>query len=252
VLCGERTVPGVNYVRERRVSSITREVTDYLVVGLLGGTVGLGELVSRYRLHAGFVMRHYITYIYVGINIAASIGALVLIHTFDWTFGVESGGDAVRATQVLVASFGAMALLRSALFVVRIGDQDVAVGPGAFLTGLAETADAALAQRIDLNEIATRARFARLALHISWDRAKLTLPVYTLALIRNVAADAQSELADQVQKLDQSNLDDHAKVATLGLTLINLVGPKVFAVAIDLAEAELELDAPTPSATRGS
>jgi len=229
--------PGV--ARLRHIASIGGMV-DYLIVSLLGGVVGLGELVSRYRNYTGFVLLNYITYIYVGINVAASIGALTLIHAFDWTFGVDSGPEAVRTTQVLVASFGAMALLRSALFVVRIGDQDVQVGPAAFLTGLAETADNALARRIDMRNIATRAKFARLARDLSWDRARMTLPVYVMALMQNVTPEEQQAVAEQVNRLDVSSLDEQGKVASLGLLLINVVGPEVFAIAIDLAQEDLE------------
>lgn len=109
-------------------------VLDYVAVALLGGLVGAGELSSRYRDAPGRALYTRPVLFYILLNIAASVIALALTHTFGWTFGASGKpGDAtVRWTQVLVAGIGAMALFRTSLFTVRAGDRDIAVGPGSF------------------------------------------------------------------------------------------------------------------------
>ena len=82
---------------------------DFILVAALGGVVGAGELVSRYRDAPTGALRSGAAAFYIFLNVAASLAALALIHAFGWTFGVTSGGAALRWTQVGVAGTGAMA-----------------------------------------------------------------------------------------------------------------------------------------------
>jgi hypothetical protein len=200
-------------------------VVDYIIVALLGGLVGLGELASRYREHPYFALMTLPAMVYIVVNMAASAGALALIDTFGWTFGIESG---TRTVQVLIASFGAMAFLRSALFVVRIGTEDIPVGPGAFLTSITETADAAVNRTVEAKKLWARADVARFTLTAgpdwTFDRVCKSLPIIALALKGDVTPDVQEELAHHVVQLREADISDSEKIVTLGLTLISLVG----------------------------
>ena len=84
---------------------------DYVAVALIGALVGFGELVARYRDAPGTALRNGAAALYVGINAAAALAALGLIHAFDWTFGAETP-DALQWTRVLVAGFGGHGDLR--------------------------------------------------------------------------------------------------------------------------------------------
>jgi hypothetical protein len=84
-------------------------VWRYELVALAGGSVGTAELLSRYRDAPTFVLLSAPGLTYITINALASVIALAVILTFDWSFGV-TGEDAIAATQLLMASFGAMAL----------------------------------------------------------------------------------------------------------------------------------------------
>ena len=96
--------------------------------GRLGDLVGVGELVSRYRDEPAAAFRSAAAYCYLGLNAVAGVLGLALVHTFGWTFGVDpgSGETAVRWTQAVVAGTASLALLRSSLFLVRVGNQDSA------------------------------------------------------------------------------------------------------------------------------
>src|SRR5262245_19946959 len=107
------------------------DLGSYLVVFLIGAGVGLGELVSRYRDEPTRTIVTSPAALYVAINGGASVYALFALNVF----GVKPGDDDAQSRLLIVmaAGFGAMAVLRSALFKVRVGDDDIGVGPVAFL-----------------------------------------------------------------------------------------------------------------------
>src|SRR4051812_14624575 len=71
---------------------------QYTIVALLGGGVGIGELVSRYRDRPWRALRAWPAVGYVLLNAGAAAGALGLIYAFDWTFGVKP--EAVVVTRL--------------------------------------------------------------------------------------------------------------------------------------------------------
>ena len=87
---------------------------DWAEVGLLGGIVGAGELIPRYRDAPEDVLRTWPTALYVAINAGASVGALGLMHSNGWF-------DQSRWVRNLLAGIGAMAFFRTSHFVVRAG-----------------------------------------------------------------------------------------------------------------------------------
>lgn len=113
---------------------------DWAAVAALGAIVGASELISRYRDHPGAALKTWPAIVYIGINGAASAGALGLIQANGWF--AQS-----HWTQILMAGVSAMALFCTSLFIVRAGDRDVGVGPGGFLQIFLTAADRAVASR---------------------------------------------------------------------------------------------------------
>jgi hypothetical protein len=201
----------------------------YLSVAVIGACVGLGELVARYRDAPARAVRNPPALLYIMVNAAASALALGMIDAFDWTFGVEGGGDKLRWTQTLIAGFGAMAFLRSAVLVVRVGDQDVGVGPSGFLQVILNATDRA----VDRLRAGSRAGEVTRAMRgISFARSWAALPTYCLALMQNASKEEEAALADQVALLRAASMDDRAKGLALGLALMNVVGIEVLEAAI--------------------
>lgn len=202
---------------------------DYVVVALIGGLVGTGELISRYRDAPTAALKTLPASGYILINAAASLAALGLIRAFDWNFGQTSGSDGALALQMLVAGFGAIAFFRSSLFLIRVGDSDVGVGPSGFLQILLSSADRA----VDRKRASARAtNIAELMRGVSFAEAVEALPTYCLALMQNVPADEQENLARDVRELTQAQMPDEIKVLNLGLRLMNVVGPETLEAAV--------------------
>jgi hypothetical protein len=157
---------------------------DWAAAAVLGGAVGLSELISRYKDHPGAAIRTWPAGVYIAINGVASAGALGLIQVNGW-FGAS------RWTQILMAGVSAMAFFRTSLFVVRAGDRDVGVGPSGFLQIFLGAADRA----VDRQRAAARSdAVAKVMKGIDYDKAKGALPEYCLALMQNVPDEDQQAL----------------------------------------------------------
>ena len=212
---------------------------DYVAVAFIGALVGLGELIARYRDAPGSALGNPAAALYVGVNAVAAMAALGLVHAFGWTFGAEPG-EQERWTRVLVSGFGAMAIFRSSLFVVRAGDQDVGVGPSGFLQVLLTAADRA----VDRRRAGARAGEVSRAMEgVSFSKACEALPSYCLALMQNATEDEKVALANQVTLLRDAQMEDRAKTLALGLALMNVVGSGVLEAAVGSLREEIRYDA---------
>jgi hypothetical protein len=203
------------------------ELLEYEGVALAGGLVGLAELVSRYRDQPLSAVTSLPGLGYMAINALASLAALILIFTFDWQFGVS--GDAVLVTQLLVASFGAMALFRTSLFTIRAGDSDVGIGPSSLLSIILEACD----QGVDRVRARARAwEVARVMNDVSFDASNDALPAVAIGLMQNLSASNQAALSVEISTLRQATgLSPQSKSLLLGLAIADQVGPHVLEAA---------------------
>jgi hypothetical protein len=210
------------------------QVVDLAAVGALGALVGAGEIVSRYRDAPMRALLCPSALFYIVFNLSAACAAYGLIHAFGWEFGAE-GAETTRWTRVLVAGFGAMALFRSALFVVRIGTQDVAIGPASLLGALMNVAD----RGVDRARGRERAEeVSRLLKDVGWPQARTELPALCLGLMQNATALEKSALADAIRDIDAGELEDDVRVLLVGLELLNLAGIGVLTGAVGLLLAK--------------
>jgi len=207
----------------------------YVVAGLLGGLVGAAELASRYKDRPAALVQISSAWIYVILNVVASLAALLLVRSFGWAFGAT--GSAVGATQVLVASFAAIALFRSSLFILRVGDQDVGVGPSVVLSSLLGAAD----RDVDRQRAEDRSvDVGTIMQNVSFTKAQYALPTYCLALLQDLPLPDQASLRGAVDALAGTDqMTDRQKALALGLLLMNIAGPEVVRAAVKALGDEL-------------
>jgi hypothetical protein len=206
----------------------------YVITALVGSVVGVAELTSRYRDEPTSLVRMASAWIYLGINAGASVGALLLVRSFGWTFGVDAA--AVVPTQVLTASFGAIALFRTSLFTLRVADQDIAIGPSVVLTSLLATMDRHVDRR---RGRARSAAVGEIMNGVSFTKSRYALPLYCLALLQNLPLDEQARLRVAVDALAATELADRLKALNLGLLLINVTGVDVVKTAVEALRQDL-------------
>src|ERR1043166_4607068 len=136
----------------------------------LGALVGASELVARYRDSPERALWTIPATLYVLINAAASTTALYVIAYFGIVKGESS--ERIIITQIFVAGFGAMAFFRTSIFTYRVGDQDIGIGPVAFLQVILKASDRAVDRlRADARAAAVETAMAG----VSFNRAQAAL-----------------------------------------------------------------------------
>jgi hypothetical protein len=187
---------------------------------LIGASVAVAELLSRYR-EANLVWRSPAAHVYVALNGGASMFALYfLARQFP-------AGEPVSL--VLASGVVAMALFRTSLFVVRVGETDVAIGPGGLLQLLLGAADRSVDRLVGAERSQTVAEIMN---HVSFDKAYLSLPVSCLNLMQGLPESEQAAMGQEIKDLAGVAIPDHAKAYNMGLILVHAVGESVLRAAV--------------------
>jgi hypothetical protein len=198
------------------------------VAAFIGAVAGVGEIVSRYRDAPERALRTPSAWLYISINAIASASAMCVVWYFG--LGIAATGPRTMIEQILLAGFGAMALFRTSVFTVRVGDQDIGIGPVVFLQVVLRATDRAVDRiRADARAAAVSSSMEG----VSFARAQAALPAFCLALMQNVPADEQNAVGTATKALIGSKeLDDETKTRNLGLVLMNVVGDQVLQTAV--------------------
>ncbi len=205
-------------------------MVPFLLVAGLGVLVGIGELISRYRDAPFRALRSVPAAVYCGLNGAAALVTLALVQGFDVRFGLEPSSAALPWTRILASGFGALAVLRTSVFTVRAGDQDIGIGPSSLLQVVLTAADRAVDR---LRAKARAEEVVRTMKKVSFDKSHQALPAFCIALMQNLPKEDQEVLAQEVTALAQADIAEEIKVLILGLALMNAVGPEVVTTAVD-------------------
>ena len=220
---------------------ITSDFGRYAVCGLMGGALGLVELISRYRDDPLAAVQCVAAIIYTLVNVLASLLALFLLETFAPNAMGTPGETKTVVTQILVAGFGAMAFLRTSIFNVSVASDKVAVGPAALLDVLLNASDRAVDRR------RAQARSGSLK-SMAWDKvsfnkAQGALPPYCFALMQNVSAKEKEAVNRHIQVLKaNTQMTSQQKLMLMILVLMNVVGEEVIKEAKAGLGAEIEGD----------
>lgn len=218
---------------------------EYIVVSIIGVSVGAGELLARYRDEPLSAICTWSGIGYVLLNGLMASGALYLVDTFEIFAQQANAGGAPAKTaiyRVLTSGLCSMAVFRSSLFNVRVGDQEVGVGPAIILQTYLRVID----RRIDRVRSLERDKLANeLASGLAFERSYESLPAYCLALMQNLSSGEQQQLATAVAAINGSHQTDDAKMRLLILELVKLTGDKVLRQAIDTLGESIR-STPTP------
>jgi hypothetical protein len=202
---------------------------SYVLAALLGGLLGLSELMNRYRDAPFSALRNWATVLFSAINVFASVATLAVVQQTDLVkLPASLGPGAQAATQIVIAGIGAMAILRIGIS-VQVSSETVSISLATLLRPLLRAAD----NEVDRARAAHKLDVTR-ELMFSLDAAKALdeLPPLCLSLMRSVSEEEEKELADYVKGVRQENLRDEVKLINLGAALLNIVGETVLRNAV--------------------
>ncbi len=198
-------------------------VANFIFAVEIGLLVGATELIARYRDEPFAPLLSVPGVFYVLINGGASALAYYLLVLLE--------ADIEEPLRTFTAGVAAMAFFRSALFNVRLGGQDVPVGPNLILLTLLRALD----RTYDRERAAPRSKLLkRIVGHLKFERVKNSLPTLCTDLMQNLTQEETDDLNRQVTNLSQSTeMDDRSKMLSLGLALLDIVGEKTLKAAVD-------------------
>jgi hypothetical protein len=214
---------------------------EWLTVASFGVLIGITDIISRYRDEPDNALGTLPGFFYLLVNALASLLTLASIRAFEWNFGLE--GLQAAWAQVIVAGLGAMALLRTSIWNVRVGDQSVPIGLKNFLDAVLGTVDRA----VDRKRAQQRAEaVSRIMKNIDFEKAAQALPSYCFGLMQNLSPDEQEKFGRKVSLLAAAPMTNRTKSLLLGLSLMNLVGEKVLETAVQNLGAEVMVSPTAP------
>lgn len=206
-------------------------VMNYVFASMIGLIVGATELMARYRDAPFAPLKSGPGITYFAINGGASMLAYFLLDAMDVPFGSE-------VLKVLTAGLSAMAFFRSGLFTVRLGDNDVAVGPNLILQIILQALD----RSYDRDRATPRSEaVAKIMSGVSFELAQSALPTLCANLMQNVSEEELTELKKEVDGLaGDTKMSDEAKSLILGLALFNVVGEKTLRAGVGALGATIK------------
>ncbi|MFY0582122.1 hypothetical protein ACN28S_54630 [Cystobacter fuscus] len=202
---------------------------QYLAVALIGACVGIGELVSRYQDNPYEAIRNRHAVLYTVINVLASVVALLALNTVNNQDPLGDQNAAHRIGYTLLAGFGAMSILRSSAFTLRSGNNDISIGPSALLQIILSATDRA----VDRARATVRAeRMAKTMKDLEFSQISTALPQLAFTMMQNVTTEEKLDLANEITRLRDQDMDAAMKSICLGLALSNIVGQSVVDAAV--------------------
>lgn len=208
-------------------------VTDWAFSALLGALVGIVELLSRYKDDPARLLAIFSAYIYAALNALASVASFYAIRALNWDFGATEPGTA-EMLQVLVSGIAGMAVLRSSVFNLRIGNSFVPIGPSVMLITLLAVADNGVGRA----RVQRRAPIAQEIMQgISFSDSANALVSYCVRLMQNLTPEDEADIRKGVEAIAKETVDDSDKAVMLGLFLLDYLGPDALKAAVKLVRS---------------
>jgi hypothetical protein len=208
---------------------------------VFGTSVGLSEIVSRYRDEPLRAVGTPFGLIYVFVNGMLAVFALFVITRYPEKFGFTAGQPVPAFLSALLAGFGSMAVMRTRLMVLKGADnKDISIGPDLVIKTLLQMVD----QYVDRDRAAKRLRIVTanlgnlkiLAVKLRSFRAVADYLLASLFAFQNLDEERKKQLQDIFSEYDNKpQVPDDIKYLAMGFVFLTVVGEKQFADLLNKA-----------------
>ncbi|MFG2086936.1 MULTISPECIES: hypothetical protein [unclassified Spirillospora] len=195
---------------------------EMLLAALIGGAIGLAELVARYRDKPVAALMSPGGLLFVFVNASAAIVALIAVTASGWTFGlpVTTPPASLAVIQVITAGVGSAALLRMSFGPAQ--SRSSGTGPIALLNGILRIADGELERKRALSRLSHNDLSG-----LSFERDHAALAELCCHLMREFDLAEAQRLGGLAAELShRDDLTDADKLDCWGLELTRLVGER--------------------------
>ncbi|MFD0683499.1 hypothetical protein [Actinomadura fibrosa] len=197
-------------------------IIEMLLAALIGGAVGVAELVARYRDKPIAALLSPGGILFVFVNTSASIVALIAITALGWTFGLPETMPPTTAVvvRVLAAGIGSAAILRMSFAPAQ--SRATGTGPIALLNGILRIADGELERKRALSRLSHNDLSG-----LSFEHDHAALAELCCHLMREFDLSEAQRLGGLAAELShREDLTDADKLDCWGLELTRLVGER--------------------------
>ncbi|MFA1549774.1 hypothetical protein [Actinomadura chokoriensis] len=195
---------------------------ELILAALIGGAIGLAELVARYRDKPFSALLSPGGLLFVFINASASIVALIAVTAADWTFGLPATTPpaSLVVVRVIAAGLGSAAVLRMSF--APANSKVGGTGPAFLLNGILRIADGELERKRALSRLSHNDLAG-----LSFERDHAALAELCCHLMREFDLSEAQRLGGLAAELSsRDDLTDADKLDCWGLELTRLVGER--------------------------
>lgn len=216
---------------------------EMFLAALIGGAIGLAELVARYRDKPVAALLSPGGLLFVFVNAAAALIALIAVAASGWRFGLPDTTPpaSLAVVQVMTAGLGSAALLRMSFGPVN--GRASGAGPIALLNGILRIADGELERKRALSRLSHNDLSG-----LSFERDHAALAELCCHLMREFDLGEAQRLGGLAAELShRDDLTDADKLDCWGLELTRMVGERALRQAARRLR-DRPRDEPRPSA----
>ncbi len=189
----------------------------YIIVFLIGMITALAELISRYNKF-GQIFKFWSSWFYFAINGSASMLAYWFISKYNLDFGTLTETEIGK---ILIAGTSSMVILRSSVASIKSGGKNIEAGFASITNVFLNQADREFDQKRSIDDYK---RIKVIMKDVDFEKAKKDLPLTCLSMMKNVPAEEQKLLADDLIKLANEQCSNKAKSINLGVVIARTTG----------------------------
>jgi len=199
----------------------------YFVSFLIGGLVGLTELLSKYTWSFCNIFKNSAGWLYISVSGSGSLLAYFFIVSFGLMPSVKATG---WFWHVFISSVLGVAVFRSSFANLDVGGKQFSAGVGVILDVFKKRAERNLDQDIQDSLYIT---VLPLVSKLSFAAAKDHLVLLSSEVLRSLSDQEKKEYLKGVDRISKLTAPDSSKMVVFSLLLINLTGEKLFKTIID-------------------
>jgi hypothetical protein len=198
----------------------------YFIAFLCGYGAALAELLSRYSDGVKRIFQLKESNFYLVLNGAIALIAYAAIKQYSLSGYLENS----PLSQAIVAGFSAMALLRSSIASIKLGQTTVQAGLAPILQVFLNTVDRAFDRKRSQMNIA---EIKEIMKDVDFGKAVKSLPTTCLSLMQNVSHDEGAKMGADVLELENNAMEQEAKAIILGIIINKVTGPDLLRSAVN-------------------